>query len=75
MYVYVYAYVCVRVHIHTHTCASMTAESFLIQTSMYLMSVWKVGRFDSCLLGVSARTDINNPKEDALQDLMYGSPR
>jgi len=70
-YTYAYTYT----YTLTPALARESKRPVLIQTSMYLMSVWKVGRFDSCLLGVSARTDINNPKEDALEDLMYRSRR
>jgi len=41
---------------------------------MYLVLVWWDVEVSSCLLGVRARTDINHPKEDALQDFMLGSP-
>jgi len=73
VYVYVYAYVYVRVHIHihTHTCASHNKLPVVARRVSSACFDWL---FILCLLGVSARTDINNPKEDALQDFIHGSP-
>ena len=74
MYVYVYVYVYVRVHIHIHTLTPAQALLIRCHTIVYRSSVVRCAADKSCLLGVSARTDINNPKEDALQDFILGSP-
>jgi len=71
--------VCVRVRIRTrtHTHAHLRKQDIIVEALLttVVVSCLLASTVMSCLLGVRARTDINNPKEDALQDLMYRSRR